>query len=179
MQCSVDDPTRFALLGAVDLLLATTLLSGVIWNFLWINFTTHGRQPELYILRCISSLVASVATIQLAVLILPRQVLIAGAAVYLCVSINATCWCSSLWLDFQAEGLASILPDALRLTLTATTPLAFLRDTALTDLVCRWFATSRQLLALTLLPESDLPMALSTLPDELRTCLLQPGLQVL
>ena len=177
-QCGIDEPTKAVLLVLVDYTLAAALLLGILLGVLRLNFTRRGCRVELYVLRCLSATIASIALLQLTVLILPRPVLVAAAVLCTCMAINAACWWSDLWLHLQAGGLASVLPETLRHTLTTITPLEWLRDDALSVLLGEWFAFGRQLLPLTLLPESDLPMALEALPAKLRAQLLKPGLQV-
>mgnify|MGYP007078105411 CR=1 FL=1 len=178
-QCIIDEPTTATLLQAADHVLAAGLHSGVLWHFLRLSLARYHCRLELYVLRCLSAIVASVALLELTVLLLPRPILVAVVALYTGLSLTAGCWWTSLWLSLQSGGLAAHLPETLRLSLSSVTPLAFLRDTAVTDVVCQCLATARQLLPLSLLPDSDLPAALATLPPQLQARLLQPGLQVL
>ncbi|KAL1520984.1 hypothetical protein AB1Y20_022542 [Prymnesium parvum] len=170
---SLSDTSRAWLLLVADHTLAGILLSSVLYSFILVNFTPNGGRVELFVLRCVSALLVSGASIALAVQLMPRNVLAASTVLYLGVSLNASCWWASLWLFLQKDGLAPLLPESLRDALLRDRLLDWLRqpfDYAL--LVQRL----RQMLPLLVLPEEELHRGLALLPPELRARLQRPGL---
>ena len=162
-QYQVTDESRALLLLATDYLLAATLLSGVLCNFLYYSlmagFLTADRS-ELCLLRAISSLVAAAGAVYL-VALLPRPVLVASTAVYLGVSLNFSCWWAAIWLQLQTKGVGAVLPADLAHALRNERPIDWLRRKS-PDL--SFFSKLRQVVTLLLLPEEDLDRALALLP---------------
>ena len=121
---------------------AATLLSGSLYWIIPYNldpgFCVAAGQPELFALRAVSALVASCAAISL-VALLPQPVLYLGTVTYVGLSINLSCWWSSLWLHLQSGGLASLLPPSLLHVLAHERPIDFLRRNMLSELLstCR------------------------------------------
>lgn len=171
-ECLSEDAQSLALLVA-DYWLAATLLSGPLWYLLAYSFSVFDpQQPELFALRCASAVTVALASTQLVVLLLPRAVLAATAALYIGFSLNVGCWWASLWLHLQAEGLAAQLPPSLRHALMTERPLDWLRRNDWTALLLR----VRQVLPLLVLPDSELHHGLAVLPAELRERLERRGL---
>lgn len=171
-----DGLTALTAWSAIDHVLATTLLSGVLWNPVSYSLSPvldDENRPELRALRAASALLAAGAAVCLVVCLLPRPVLAASTALYVGVSLNASCWWSQIWLHLQAEGLAPLLPASLRETLYNTRPVDWLRSDNWSVMVLH----ARQVLAVTLLPEADLGHGLALMPPTLRAALESRGLR--
>ena len=122
-------------------------------------------------LRALSAALAALGAVNLTTQILPRPVLAASTVLYLGVSLNLSCWWSAVWLQLQADGLASQLPDWLAHTLLEERPVDWLRRDFLGLLLLR----CRQLIPILLLADDDLDAGLRLLPPSLRAQLEERG----
>lgn len=159
----------------LDLVLATTLLSGALWHFMVINLTPgflHSGRPELYALRAASAMLVACGAVCLVAQLLPRPVLAACATLFVGVSINFSCWWAALWLHLQNSGGFALLPRPVRHALKNERLVDLLRR----DVVSLFFARCRQLLPLLVLPDDELECGLALLPPTLRARLERRGL---
>lgn len=160
------------LLFIIDHTLAGILLSNVLYPFLTLNLTTNDSRVEIFALRCASALLASIASVALIVQLIPRPILAAGTMLLVGVSLNASCWWATVWLNLQASGLAPLLPEAIRRALLEDRLLDWLRNPVDFALLAQRL---HQLMPLILLPEDELHHGLAMLPASLRARLQQPG----